>query len=87
MRKAAKSKQTAEIRKPEEREISAEEAAALPVGSRVNMHGDDSGGVHRVIACTVAGRPGHAFLTYRMLGEIKSCKIRDYPGKTFKKVI
>ena len=68
-------------------EISAEEVAALPIGSRVDIHGEDENGEHRVIECTVAGlfRDNKKFLTYRVKGELRKCAIKDYPGKTFRR--
>lgn len=68
-------------------EISAEEVAALPIGSRVDIHGEDENGEHRVIECTVAGlfRDNKKFLTYRVKGELRKCAIKEYPGKTFRR--
>ena len=86
MRKKA-AKPEHEIIRPKEYEISAEGVAALPVGSRVNIHGCDTNGASRILECTVAGRPQMKFLTYRILGEIKFCKIKEYPGKTYMKVV
>lgn len=68
-------------------EITAEQVAALPIGSRVDIHGEDQSGEHRVIECTVAGlSPDYKkFLTYRVKGELRKCAIKDYPGKTFRR--
>ena len=68
-------------------EISAEEVATLPIGSRVDIHGEDENGEHRVIECTVAGlfRDNKKFLTYRVKGELRKCAIKEYPGKTFRR--
>ncbi len=71
---------------PAEREISLEELQSLPVGSRVNICGTDESGKDRCIKCTVASWNGTKFLTYRYNGELKRTKIREYPGKIFKKV-
>lgn len=68
-------------------EITAEQVAALPIGSRVDIHGEDQSGEHRVIECTVAGlfRDNKKFLTYRVKGKLRKCAIKDYPGKTFRR--
>lgn len=68
-------------------EISAEEVAALPIGSRVNIQGTDENGEQRVIECTVAGTwpEMRKFLTYRVKGELRKCAIKEYPGKTFRR--
>ena len=74
--------------RPTEREVSTADVLALEVGSRVNIHGEDKDGVHRVVECTVAGvPPKKRFLTYRDGdGHIKKCAIKDYPGKYYTKV-
>lgn len=70
---------------PREREIPLEAVRALPVGSWVNIHGEDKDGEHRVIECTVASHfdGTEKFLTYRVKGELKSCAIKEYPGKYY----
>lgn len=70
-----------------EQRLTVEEVAALPIGSRVDIHGEDKNGEHRVIECTVAGlfRDNKKFLTFRVKGVIQKCAIKDYPGKTFRR--
>ena len=70
-----------------ERPLTLDQVKTLSVGTRVNIHGEDSEGHHRVLECTVAGRDGQKFLTYRDHGTIKRCPIKDYPGKTYTKAI
>lgn len=70
-----------------EQEISAEAVRALEIGSRVNLHGNDRHGVHQWLECTVAGLPGHKFLTYRSDGLLKKCQIKEYPNKYYTKVV
>lgn len=72
---------------PREYEISVEDVKALPIGSRVNLHGNDKHGVHQWLKCTVAGMPQKKFLTYRDQGFLKKCSIREYPGKYYTKVV
>lgn len=70
-----------------ELEITVDEVRVLEIGNRVNIHGEDSDGKHRVLECTVAGMPGRKFLTYRdPHGSIRRCAIKDYPGKYYTKV-
>ena len=65
--------------------MTAEEVQAMPVGSRVLLCGEDQNGQRQAALCTVAGHPSRKFLTYRVNGEIRSCKIKDYPGKDYKR--
>ncbi len=64
--------------------MTAEEVAALPVGSKVLLCGKDQNGQQQEAVCTIAGLPPQTFLTYRINGEIRPCKIKDYPGKEYK---
>ena len=64
--------------------MTAEEVTALPVGSRVLLCGEDQNGQQQEAVCTIAGLPPQTFLTYRLNGEIRSCKIKDYPGKEYR---
>lgn len=68
-----------------EQRLTVEEVAALPIGSRVDIHGEDKNGEHRVIECTVAGTwpEMRKFLTYRVKGELRKCAIKEYPEKYF----
>lgn len=64
--------------------MTAEDVNAMAVGSRVLLCGEDQNGQRQAALCTVAGRPPQKFLTYRIKGEIHSCRIKDYPGKDYK---
>ena len=68
-----------------DREITVERVKALAIGSRVDIHGEDQNGEHKVIECTVAGRGDmtQKFLTYRVKGELRRCAIKEYPGKYY----
>lgn len=68
-----------------DREMSVEEVERLSIGSRVDIHGEDQNGEHRVIECTVAGvfRSNKKFLTYRVKGELRKCAIKEYPDKYY----
>lgn len=70
---------------PQKNELSLEEVKALAVGCRVEIHGEDQDGQHRVIECVVASRFNGAgkFLTYRVKGEIRKCAIKEYPEKYY----
>ena len=79
---------TEQEHKTVETEITVERVKALQIGCRVNLHGEDKEGRHRVLECTVAGTPGaQKFLTYRASGELKRCAIKEYPNKYFTEVI
>lgn len=67
--------------------MTAEEVNAMAVGSTVLLSGKDQAGEDRETVCTIAGRPPQKFLTYRIKGEIHSCRIKDYPGKSYKREI
>lgn len=67
------------------RTLTAEQVKALYVGETVYMHGEDADGRPRRTLCVVAyhGNPTNKILTYRVLGQIKCCAIKDYPGKYY----
>ena len=66
--------------------MTAAEVAAMEIGRNVLLCGEDENGQQREIVCTVSGHPGRTFLTYRVKGELHRCKIKDYPGKYFRKL-
>lgn len=73
---------------PTDQEITADEVRALPLGSKVRIHGEDRRGVHQWTDCIVAGHKTRKFLTYRSPeGLIKRCSIQDYPKKYYTKVV
>lgn len=74
-------------REPVEIRLSVDEVRALEIGNRVTIHGADTDGNQRELACTVAGLPGNKFLTYRITGKIKRCAIKDYPGKYYTRTV
>ena len=78
-------------RETRERQISMDEVNALSIGCRVNIHGEDADGNHRVLECTIAGCFDgkvlkHKFLIYRYHGQIRKCALREYPEKYYTKV-
>ena len=76
------------VQKPVDRPLSSADVMALEIGSKVFMCGTDSEGRQRRTECTVAGLPQKKFLTYRdSSGNIRKCAIREYPNKTYVKVI
>ena len=84
----AKKKQAPEQdNRPREYRIGFDRVQTLSVGNRVNIHGEDAEGNHRVLECTVASRAGRTFLTYRDGGDLKHCALREYPGKYYTIVI
>lgn len=67
------------------KELSLAEVQALEIGNRVILCGtDDAEGRQRILECTVAGKPGHKFLTYRDHGQLRRCALTDYPGKHYR---
>ena len=82
-----KSKPAAEPHPPIIKELSVEDVRTLDIGQTVQICGNDSEGQYRMLDCTVASRGGRKFLTYRLKGQIKSCAIREYPGKIYRRVV
>ena len=72
---------------PPDLTLTAEQVLDLPLGSRVCINGTDSHGNPKQTLCIVAGHPKRKFLTYRAGGLIKRCRIEDYPGKYYTKVV
>ncbi len=72
---------------PRDFELTADEVKALQVGSCIEIIGEDKDGIQRRVTCTVAGLPGRKFLTYRIHGKLKKCAIKQYPGKSYVRVV
>jgi len=72
---------------PPDLTLTAEQVLALPIGSRVCINGQNKSGEYQQTLCIVAGHPDRKFLTYRAEGLVKRCRIEDYPGKYYTKVV
>jgi hypothetical protein len=66
--------------------ITAAEVSRLAVGEAVQIVGKDAHGDLQTLDCTVAAKAGRKFLTYRVDGELKRCKIIDRPEKEYRRV-
>lgn len=64
--------------------MTVEQVRALQIGESVDIIKETPAG-RRHIECTVAGRGGKKFLTFRVKGKLRYCFIEDYPGATYSK--
>lgn len=70
--------------KNEKDKLTAAQVRALPVGTRVDLHGYDRYGIPQWLECTVAQSGKKKVLTYREVDGTRAVKaIKDYPNKYY----